>query len=71
MKVQHRIAIWCGSLMFVGTSMAGFLAANTQQGKNNKYICSETNPGRMCTAATTCGSVSSPCVVNIKRSGAS
>jgi plastocyanin len=69
MKVQHRIAIWCGSLMFVGTSMAGFLAANTRQGKNNKYICSETNPGSMCTAATTCGSVSSPCVVNVKRSG--
>jgi plastocyanin len=69
MKMQHRIAIWCGSLLFVGTSMAGFLTANTQKGKNNKYICSETNPGTMCTAATTCGSVSSPCVVNVKRSG--
>jgi hypothetical protein len=69
MKVQRRVAIWCGSLLFVITSMAGFLAANTQKGKNNKYICSETNPGSMCTAATTCGSVSSPCVVNVKRSG--
>jgi plastocyanin len=69
MKMQHRIAIWCGSLLFVGASMTGFLAANTQKGKNNKYICSETNPGSMCTAATTCGSVSSACVVNVKRSG--
>jgi len=69
MKVQHRVAIWCGSLLFVSTSMASFLAANAQQDKNNKYICSETNPGSMCTAATTCGSASSPCVVNIKRSG--
>ena len=69
MKAQHRVAIWCGSLLFVSTSMAGFLAADAQQGKNNKYICSETNPGSMCTALTTCGSASSPCVVNIKRSG--
>ena len=69
MKVQNRVAIWCGSLLCLGTLMAGFLAANAQQGKNNKYICSETNPGSMCTAATTCGSASSPCVVKIKRSG--
>jgi hypothetical protein len=44
MKVQHRVAIWCGSLLFLGMLMAGFLAANAQQGKDNKYICSETNP---------------------------
>jgi hypothetical protein len=69
MKVQHRVAIWCGSLLFSGTLMVGVLAANEQQGKNNKYICSETNPGSMCTAATTCGSASSPCVVDIKRRG--
>jgi hypothetical protein len=69
MRVQHRVAIWCGSLLFLGMLMAGFLAANAQKGKNNKYICSETNPGSMCTAATTCGSASSPCVVNIKRRG--
>jgi len=69
MKVQYRVAIWCGSLLFLGMLTAGFLAAQAQQGKNNKYICSETNPGSMCTAATTCGSASSPCVVDIKRRG--
>jgi hypothetical protein len=69
MKVQHRVAIWCGSLLFLVTLMAGFFAANGQQGKNNKYICSEAKPGSMCTAATTCGSASSPCVVDIKRRG--
>jgi plastocyanin len=69
MKVQHRVAIWCGSLLFLGMLMAGFWAVNAQQGKNNKYICSETNPGSMCTAATTCGSASSPCIVDIKRRG--
>lgn len=69
MKVQHRVAILCGSLLFVTTLMAGFLVANAQQSKNNKYICSETNPGSMCTAATICGSASSACVVDIKRRG--
>jgi plastocyanin len=71
MKVQHRGAIFCGSLLFVTTLMAGFLVANAQQSKNNKYICSETKPGSMCTAATTCGSASSACVVDIKRKGGS
>ena len=69
MRVQHRVTSWCGSLLFLGISTASFLAANEQQGKNNKYVCSESNPGSMCTAATTCGSASSPCVVDIKRRG--
>ena len=69
MKVQHRVAIWCGSLLFLGMLMAGFLVASAQQGKNNRYICSETNPGSVCNATTTCGSASLPCVVDIKRRG--
>ena len=69
MKVQLRVAIWCGSLLFLGMLMAGFLFVNAQQSKNKKYICLETNPGSMCTAATTCGSASSSCVVDIKRGG--
>jgi plastocyanin len=69
MKLQYRVKIWSASLLFLSISMAGFLAAHGQQGKNSKYICSETNPGSMCTAATTCGSASSPCVVDVKRRG--
>jgi hypothetical protein len=69
MKVQHRVAIWCGSLLFLGMLMAGFLVARAQQGKNNRYICSETHPGSVCNATTTCGSASLPCVVDIKRRG--
>ena len=69
MKIQYRVAIWCGSLPFLGMLMAGFLVASAQKDKNNKYICSETNPGSMCNATTTCGSVSLPCVVDIKRRG--
>jgi hypothetical protein len=69
MKVQHRVATWCGSLLFLGMLMAGFLVASAQQGKNNRYICSETHPGSVCNATTTCGSASLPCVVDIKRRG--
>ena len=69
MKVQHRVAIWCGSLLFLGMLMAGFLVASAQQSKNNRYICSETHPGSVCNATTTCGSASLPCVVDIKRRG--
>jgi len=69
MKMQRRVAIWSASFLFLGTSLAGFFAAYGQKGKNNKYICSEANAGSMCTAATTCGFASSPCIVDIKRKG--
>jgi hypothetical protein len=55
--------------LFLGMLMAGFLVASAQKGKNNRYICSETNPGSVCNATTTCGSASLPCIVDIKRRG--
>jgi hypothetical protein len=69
MKLQRRVAIWLGSLLFLVALTAGYMAATQPEAKGNKYVCSETNPGSMCTAATTCGSTSSPCVVDIKRRG--
>jgi hypothetical protein len=69
MKMQRNVAIWCGLLVFAVTLVAGYVSARGFNGsKNNKYLCSETNPGSMCNASTTCGSSSSPCVVNVKRS---
>ncbi len=35
--------------------------------KKNKYACTEPNPETLCTAANTCGSASTPCVVDIKK----
>jgi hypothetical protein len=69
MNTPRSKAKWCGSLLFLVTLTAGYLTAKEQQGKSNKYICSETNPGSMCTAATTCGSASSACTVDVKRRG--
>ncbi len=39
----------------------------TAQSQNAKYACEESNPAQMCVAANTCGSASSPCSVDVKR----
>jgi hypothetical protein len=35
----------------------------------DEFSCSESNPKSICAAATTCGSASAPCRIDIKRSG--
>jgi plastocyanin len=40
-----------------------------QAQKKSKYACDEEKPESMCNAANTCGSPSSPCTVDITRSG--
>ena len=37
------------------------------ESKGSKYACSEANPAQLCNANNTCGSVSNPCVVDVKR----
>jgi len=39
----------------------------TAQSKSSKYACSEAKPAQLCNAANTCGSASSPCAVDVKR----
>jgi plastocyanin len=51
-----------------------FFLASLIIGKDTKKkikgdICSTSNPAGICAAANTCGSASSPCSINIKRSG--
>jgi hypothetical protein len=69
MELQRRIAVLIGLFVFLVALTAGYLAAKPPQGKSNKYVCAESNPGSMCTASTTCGSASSPCTVDIRRKG--
>jgi len=38
-----------------------------QQKKGNKYACLEPNPASQCNAGNTCGSPSTPCTVDVKR----
>ena len=35
--------------------------------KSSKYACSEADPASLCTPANTCGSTSTPCSVDVKR----
>jgi plastocyanin len=44
--------------------LAGYATA---QSKSSKHACSEPNPAQLCTAANTCGSASTPCTVDVKR----
>jgi hypothetical protein len=70
MKIRGYVAICCALMVFPLVLMATHMSAKGLNGdKTNKYVCSESNPGSMCNASTTCGSSSTPCTVNIKRSG--
>ncbi len=44
-----------------------FSIAQEQQRGSEKYLCSEPNPQAICTAENTCGSSSTACTVEIKR----
>lgn len=44
--------------------------AQEQMRGPEKYLCSEPSPQSMCTAENTCGSASTPCTVEIKRTAA-
>jgi plastocyanin len=46
--------------------MDGGIAAKDK--KSKKTVCSNPHPEQLCSAANTCGSSSSPCVLEIKRS---
>jgi|BogFormECP03_OM2_1039629.scaffolds.fasta_scaffold08244_2 hypothetical protein len=71
MKLQRYLAICCGLMVFPVLVMATHISANglNADKNSNKYVCSESNPGSMCSASTTCGSTTSACNVDVKRSG--
>jgi hypothetical protein len=65
--MQRSMAIWCGLVLFLVALAAGYLTAKELRADNDKYVCSETNPGSMCNASTMCGSSSTPCMADVKR----
>ena len=67
MKIQRSLVACCSALLLPLLLLASYLTAEGPQGSGKKYVCSETNPGTMCNASTTCGSVSVPCTVDVKR----
>jgi|SRR5271169_4538556 len=64
MNVRRRFGMSCTPLCVMLLVSLGNASA---QSKSSKYACSEPNPAQQCTAANTCGSTSTPCTVDVKR----
>jgi len=64
MKIPRSVAICCTTFCL---TLLALLGHATAQSKNTKDVCAESNPAQMCTAANTCGSASTPCTVDVKR----
>ncbi len=64
MKTQQSFFIRTGPV----TCVLLLLSCVAALAQNDKYACSEPNPQSLCNAGNTCGSSSSPCIVDVKRS---
>ena len=62
MKSDRLFSIRCSSLLL---PLMVFATGATAQ--SSKYACSEPNPAQLCNASNTCGSASTPCSVDVKR----
>jgi hypothetical protein len=65
MKVQRCFTVGCAMFLLA----LGLLpvSAAAQSKKTNKYACKEANPASQCNASNTCGSASTPCTVDVRR----
>ena len=57
-----RAVIFLSAVLLFPLFITAVLAGN-----DKKFSCSESNPQSLCSAATTCGSPTTPCKVDIKR----
>ena len=62
--MNRSLAIQCTSLLLSFVVSSSYVTA---QSKSSKYACSEAKPAQMCNAGNTCGSASTPCSVDVKR----
>ncbi len=67
MKIyRYLAAVFC--LLVFPLLATTFLVGKDAQKKIKGDVCSASNPASICNEANTCGSASSPCNINIKRS---
>ena len=76
MTIRKRFNIWSALLLSWSMSLLLFCIvllspASAQAQSKSKYVCDEKQPASLCNAANTCGSLSSPCTIDITRSGSS
>jgi len=67
MKIHRYLTIHCVLLLLPVLLIASFAAAEDKKKDSSMDACSNPNPASLCTAANTCGSASTPCMVNVKR----
>jgi plastocyanin len=63
MTIDRNLAIRCTLVALPLVLLANCATAQ----KANKYACSEANPAQLCNASNTCGSGSTSCEVDVKR----
>lgn len=63
LTIHRRFGIRCIVLAIPVVALANYATAQ----KSSKYACSEANPAQLCNADNTCGSASTPCEVDVKR----
>jgi hypothetical protein len=67
MTCNQSFAFKTTSLLLPLVLFSSFATAQSKPDKANKYACSEADSAQACGATNTCGSASTPCVVNVKR----
>jgi plastocyanin len=71
MTIYRYLAILCCLFVLPILLTTGFPAGKDTKKKLKNDVCSASNPASICAAENTCGSTTSPCSINIKRSGSS
>jgi plastocyanin len=67
MKMYRYFAVLC-CLFIVPLLFTSFMVGKDTKKKIKGDVCSASNPSSICAAANTCGSASSPCSIDIRRS---
>jgi hypothetical protein len=70
MKFCRYLPILC-SLLVLPLLLTSFVVGKDAKKKIKGDVCSASNPASICAAANTCGSPSTPCSIEIRRSGGS
>jgi len=68
MKIHRYLAALC-CLAVLPLVLTSFIVGKDTQKKIKGDVCSNSNPASICDAANTCGSASSPCSIDLRRSG--
>jgi hypothetical protein len=66
-NTQTKLNTW--NRLVLLSYIAALSSAPTHAQKKSKYTCDEADQAILCSAANTCGSASSTCTVDIRRSG--